>query len=69
MNKTLLCLLSCLLVINIIQVVHCTIESEVIEELPIDFPSPELPKDISEPIKAGFTKPFRSQGRMYPHTD
>lgn len=66
MNKSLLCLLSCLLVISIIQVVHCVTESEVIEELPIDFPSPELPKDIPEPIKAEFTKPFRSLDRMYP---
>jgi len=65
MNKTLFCLLSCLLVISIIQVVHCVIESEVIEELPMDFPSPELPKDIPEPIKAEFTKPLRSLDRVY----
>jgi len=35
------------------------------EELPMDFPSPELPKDIPEPIKAEFTKPLRSLDRVY----
>jgi hypothetical protein len=48
------------------KVVHCAIETEVIEELPIDFPSPELPKDTPEPIKAEFTEPVRSLDRMYP---
>jgi hypothetical protein len=65
MNRTFLCLLSCLLLVSIIQVVHCVVESEVIEELPMNFPSPELPKDMPEPIKADFTKPFRSPDRVY----
>jgi hypothetical protein len=65
MNKTFLCLLSFLLLISIIQIVHCVIESEVMEELPMDYPAPELPTDIPEPIKAESIEPFRSPDGIY----
>jgi len=64
-NKTFLCLLSFLLFISIIQIVHCVIESEVMEELPMNYPAPESPTDIPKPIKAESTEPFRSPDRIY----
>ena len=76
MEKIYLCLLLCLLAFSTIQVVNCPVESEVKEELPVDFTSPELPINIPEPIKlpigipepvkAEFIEPFRRLGRMYP---
>jgi len=58
-----------LLAFSVIQAVDCVVESEVIEELPMDFPSPEPPEDIPEPIKAEFSKLSRSPDRMYPLKD